>query len=331
MELNDNKKIPITEALIKDLYIDLRKKVNKWSKITSQTPQARMGYVGQHLTSIVTGYPGGKSGARGYDLIIDQSHDKISYAEIKTCYRVDQLGKCLTCGSVVSSLEKSCSFCNSTNIKRNDDSKWLITMLNENDIILTFEPDYYYFVLFEFQDISNPLNNNILTTIWRVKTTNPGFIMCMLDYYFNIRSKSKSKAPFNMWPHMLKYQLTKPVKIYQSIIYEDDSIETLFLNNSNSEEDKLLDFTQYSSSNNLNLSTLHKIYELRHLEIPSKYEKKKKKLLEDIYIRIQKNMSNSDFADLVSYAMYYDRIKPFFGEIPTITLEKIKNIEDINF
>lgn len=62
--------IEASEALIKDLYIDLRAKVNAWSKITQQTPQARMGYVGQHLVSVVTGYPGGKSGARGYDLVI---------------------------------------------------------------------------------------------------------------------------------------------------------------------------------------------------------------------------------------------------------------------
>lgn len=62
--------IEASEALIKDLYIDLRAKVNAWSKITQQTPQARMGYVGQHLVSVVTGYPGGKSGARGYDLCL---------------------------------------------------------------------------------------------------------------------------------------------------------------------------------------------------------------------------------------------------------------------
>lgn len=35
--------IEASEALIKDLYIDLRAKVNAWSKITQQTPQARMG------------------------------------------------------------------------------------------------------------------------------------------------------------------------------------------------------------------------------------------------------------------------------------------------
>lgn len=36
--------IEASEALIKDLYIDLRAKVNAWSKITQQTPQARMGW-----------------------------------------------------------------------------------------------------------------------------------------------------------------------------------------------------------------------------------------------------------------------------------------------
>ena len=76
--------IEASEALIKDLYIDLRAKVNAWSKITQQTPQARMGYVGQHLVSVVTGYPGGKSGARGYDLVIDDER----HGEIKTCSQI---------------------------------------------------------------------------------------------------------------------------------------------------------------------------------------------------------------------------------------------------
>lgn len=105
--------IEASEALIKDLYIDLRAKVNAWSKITQQTPQARMGYVGQHLVSVVTGYPGGKSGARGYDLVIDDER----HGEIKTCYRVDQLGSCNACGAVVSSLETECAVCSSTSIK----------------------------------------------------------------------------------------------------------------------------------------------------------------------------------------------------------------------
>jgi len=38
-----------SEELIKDLFVDLRQKTWKWAIITKQTPQARMGYVGQHL------------------------------------------------------------------------------------------------------------------------------------------------------------------------------------------------------------------------------------------------------------------------------------------
>lgn len=134
--------IEASEALIKDLYIDLRAKVNAWSKITQQTPQARMGYVGQHLVSVVTGYPGGKSGARGYDLVIDDER----HGEIKTCYRVDQLGSCNACGAVVSSLETECAVCSSTSINRKDDSKWsysgstTISVANIKNVIKKYSP-----------------------------------------------------------------------------------------------------------------------------------------------------------------------------------------------
>ena len=56
--MNEEKQriIEIVNRLINDLYLDLRRKVNYWSEITNQTPQARMGYIGQHLVSVVTGY-----------------------------------------------------------------------------------------------------------------------------------------------------------------------------------------------------------------------------------------------------------------------------------
>lgn len=50
----DNEKIELANMLINDLYLDLRRKVNYWSDITKQTPQAKMGYIGQHLVSIVS-------------------------------------------------------------------------------------------------------------------------------------------------------------------------------------------------------------------------------------------------------------------------------------
>lgn len=190
--------IEASEALIKDLYIDLRAKVNAWSKITQQTPQARMGYVGQHLVSVVTGYPGGKSGARGYDLVIDDER----HGEIKTCYRVDQLGSCNACGAVVSSLETECAVCRSTSINRKDDSKWLIAIRNNDEFAKLLDPYRYYFVLFEFESIYDSNNNDIIASIWEVDPKSKGFAYCMIDYYLNIRSQSTSKAPFNMWPHV---------------------------------------------------------------------------------------------------------------------------------
>lgn len=206
--------IEASEALIKDLYIDLRAKVNAWSKITQQTPQARMGYVGQHLVSVVTGYPGGKSGARGYDLVIDDER----HGEIKTCYRVDQLGSCNACGAVVSSLETECAVCRSTSINRKDDSKWLIAIRNNDEFAKLLDPYRYYFVLFEFESIYDSNNNDIIASIWEVDPKSKGFAYCMIDYYLNIRSQSTSKAPFNMWPHMLKFALTEPTLIYRSKI-----------------------------------------------------------------------------------------------------------------
>lgn len=209
-----------SEQLIKDLYIELRKRVNLWADITKQTPQARMGYVGQHLTSVVTGFPGGKSGARGYDIILNYS--PLEYGEIKTCYRVDQLGTCNNCNSVVSSIEKSCSVCNSTNIKRNDDSKWLISIKDEQDLKKCFLPKYYYFVLFEYENIHDKNNLNIQASIWQVDSQNIGFKYCLIDYYYNI----KGTAPLNIWPYQLKFHLFNPQLIYRSIIKEDDSIDT---------------------------------------------------------------------------------------------------------
>lgn len=248
--------IEASEALIKDLYIDLRAKVNAWSKITQQTPQARMGYVGQHLVSVVTGYPGGKSGARGYDLVIDDER----HGEIKTCYRVDQLGSCNACGAVVSSLETECAVCRSTSINRKDDSKWLIAIRNNDEFAKLLDPYRYYFVLFEFESIYDSNNNDIIASIWEVDPKSKGFAYCMIDYYLNIRSQSTSKAPFNMWPHMLKFALTEPTLIYRSKITNDGNIITdVFPSKNNTYSDVLLPLSSYSGSTTISVANIKNV------------------------------------------------------------------------
>lgn len=210
-----------SEKLIGDLYIDLRRQVNAWAAVTQQTSQARMGYVGQHLTSVVTGFPGGKSGARGRDLVLPNGE----YAEIKTCYRVDQLGRCGACGAPAASVETACPDCGSADIKRNDDSKWLIGIRHDDEFAHILEPRAYYLVLFEFVDLQAP--DAIRSSIWEVDPKLPGFAYCMVDYRLNIQAKSRSRASFNLWPYRLKFDLMRPTLIYRSIISTaSDSVDT---------------------------------------------------------------------------------------------------------
>ncbi len=315
--------IEASEQLIKDLYISLRHEINEWSKITCQTPQARMGYIGQHLVSVVTGYPGGKSGARGYDLIMGNDE----YGEIKTCYRVDQLGECADCGAVVSSLEKECSVCKSQNIIRKDDSKWLIGIRHEQEFSEILDPKRYYFVLFEFEDINDINNDNIVASIWEVDPKTRGFALCMIDYYLNIREKSKSKAPFNMWPHSLKFALTNPKLIYKSIIKGDGTIDTVVFPTKNNEYvDNLLSLPSYSSATTLTVNCLCDA--IKQVSPDYKIKKNKKQLLLSFEeIRKDKGISNPVLCDLLANAIYLPTIKDKTDKLPPRLLEYYNNLK----
>lgn len=301
-----------SEALIKDLYIDLRAKVNAWSEITNQTPQARMGYIGQHLVSVVTGFPGGKSGARGYDLILNDG----AYGEIKTCYRVDQLGSCRNCGAVVSSLETVCAACGSKNIDRKDDSKWLISLRNDTEFAEVIAPQTYYFVLFEFADLSDPSNNDIEATIWEVDPLNKGFGFCMVDYYLNIRAKSKSKAPFNMWPHSIKFLLTKPKLIYKALIKNSGIIETIvFPAFGNGYPEELKPLTEYYRKDTITVQAVQRvIFRLTGKRYSNADKFTCLEFLEEI--RRKESIPNDIICDLFAEEIYLPLIEPVKAEIP---------------
>ncbi len=316
--------VEASEQLIKDLYINLRNEVNAWSKITMQTPQARMGYIGQHLVSVVTGYPGGKSGARGYDLVIDEHR----YGEIKTCYRVDQLGSCIDCGAVVSSLEAQCSVCKSTNLLRKDDSKWLISIRHDDEFSKILDPYRYYFVLFEFEELNNATNNTIVASIWEVNPQEKGFAFCMIDYYLNIRSKSDSKAPFNMWPHQLKFSLTNPKLIYRSYIKENGKIETtIFPSLNNQVITELLTLNTYSSTQTITSKVAKNV--LLRLNPKAKTSKKNKTdlLLEIEYLRQSNNISNLELCNLFAEEIYLPRITPYKSKLPKHLKENFAELQ----
>jgi len=302
--------VAASEHLIFDLYIDLRRRVNSWASITHQTAQARMGYVGQHLVSTVTGYRGGRSGARGKDLILPD--DK--YAEIKTCYRVDQLGKCNNCNARVASSELSCPECGSKNLQRNDDSKWLIGIRHDQEFSSILEPKCYYLVLFEFTDLNSP--DTIQSSIWQVESNVPGFALCMIDYYKNIRSASKSKAPFNLWPYKLKFDVMRPLLIYRSHITKDDSVITrLFPGRDKPLLHRLRPLRKYSRSSNLKKEKILQFAEYMRCSVDS--SSNKAKLLGGIQDFIDKTqLSPHMVADNLARALYQSDIQAHTSALP---------------
>ena len=300
-----------SEKLISDLYIDLRNRVSKWASITHQTAQARMGYVGQHLASVVTGFPGGKSGARGHDLLLPDGE----FAEIKTCYRVDQLGKCNACNASIASIEPECSKCGSTDIKRNDDSKWLIGIRNDEEFAGILEPKSYYLVLFEFVDLASP--DTIRSSIWEVDPKLPGFTYCMVDYRLNIQAKSSSKAPFNLWPYSLKFCLMRPLLIYRSTIsLAENSIRTeIFPRRGRAQLHGLEPLANYSKSSNLTLDKIRVLARL--LGIDAQPPNKKRDFLEFIQNQIDdRGIPPAVVADKAAAALYLQDIEIHIPSLP---------------
>lgn len=299
-----------SEQLIKDLYIELRKKIGVWASVTKQTAQARMGYIGQHLVSVVTGYPGGRSGARGKDLVLPNNE----FAEIKTCYRVDQLGKCNSCNSRVSALELECPNCESEDIKRNDDSKWLIGIQHDEEFAEILKPKYYYLVLFDFTDLAKP--DTIRASIWRVDSLAPGFAYCLIDYYKNIKVASKSGAPFNLWPFSLKFELMRPLLIYQSFIMPNNTIKTrVFPGVHPSEHHPLSPLPNFSKSTNLTVDKIREFGGLLGLHLPE--VGKKLALLEAACAEISvRKIPFDPVVDALARTLYRAEVAPHLAGLP---------------
>jgi len=297
--------IEASEQLIRDLYLDLRVRIRKWATLTKQTAQARMGYVGQHLVSVATGCPGGKSGARGHDLILPSG----AHAEIKTCYRVDQLGQCNACKAGLAPMETQCSECGSSDVTRRDDSKWLIGIRNADEFEKLTDPALYYLVLFEFTDFLKP--DTISASIWSVDPQTPGFILCMIDYYLTIRANSKSGAPFNLWPHSFKFELMRPVRIYNSIIRPDDTIDTrLFPGRDTPQPQGLKSLLLHASSQALALDVAVAVSAKLGLPAPKAGTKKLALLTLMEAHRQRDKIGAGVLCDLFTRALYVPRITP---------------------
>lgn len=214
------------ENLLRDFLYEViysqRTVMQKWSGITNQTPNLKIGYPGQHLASLITGVRGTGTGARGDDL-----EDK---SEVKSCSRVDQADKCKDCGNNVLRSQSECPVCKSKSIKRNNDSKWLIGIRNDSELDMYLNKiPRMLFILSDYPEFERGNFDKIQFTtyeIWNQSGRAKNFRTILKNYYekiylpklANIASSSGSIAPLNFWPYHYAFYMSNPIKTFHATI-----------------------------------------------------------------------------------------------------------------
>lgn len=218
--INDN--LSKIRSFIKDIIISPRHALTQWATITNQTPAIKIGYIGQHLASLVTGIPGTGSGARGDDLV--------DGSEVKSCNKVDQVDKCKECGSRVLRIENKCSFCGSSNIKRRDDSKWLFSVRDEHELnqyltmnrIVLLLMDYPRFDIGDYRDIRITVFE-LYPSEDRMKVFNELITNHYRNIYLPKITETGKANPMNLHPWSFQFYKCNPIKIFECVINNIDT------------------------------------------------------------------------------------------------------------
>lgn len=221
--LRDNKRQITT--LLDELVLQPRLNAIKWAEITKQTPNIKIGYPGQHLASLITGMKGERTGARGKDLV--------DGSEVKSCSRIDQLDKCLKCGAAVARIESQCPECDSKNIKRNNDSKWLIGVRSEDELdLLLNKVPRFVFIIGDYCNFDSGDFESLRIQafeIWPQHPRHKHFRTLLENYYHNIYlehikvAPTKTPAPKNFWPYSYQFYMCNPIPTFRCTISKANS------------------------------------------------------------------------------------------------------------
>ena len=205
------------KQIIYDMIVSPIQIYSKWAKKTNQTEHPASGYAAQHIVSLLINEKGTKSAGRGLDIE--------SGSEIKTCSRVGQTDNCKKCKARVYKTENKCSKCNSANIQRKQDSKWLFAIHNNEDIdklcknerILLFLEDYPEFDNGNFKKVKLQLFE-----IYPNMERHKNFRNIIQQYYDEIYSVNKQKgkrpAPKNFWPYKYEFYMCLPILTFSAVI-----------------------------------------------------------------------------------------------------------------
>ena len=216
--LRDNN-ISNIKKMLTELILHPRRDLAKWADFTKQTPNIKIGYPGQHLASLVTGVEGARSGARGHDLC--------DGSEVKSCSRVDQLDKCNDCKAAVARIEAECPECQSTDIKRNNDSKWLLAVKSDEELaVLLDEVPRIVFIISDYPNFEDEDWETIQFQVFEIWPQHPRHIhfRALMENYFRQiylahikKDPRKTPAPKNFWPYSFQFFMCNPVRIFHSI------------------------------------------------------------------------------------------------------------------
>lgn len=205
--------ISVIKKLIQDIYVNYRANLLTWAEVTKQTPIVDPEYLSMHLVSIFTGIPGTGTAARGFDLS--------DGAEVKSCSRAEQLGKCKQCGSPVTALEDVCGNCGSTDILRKFDSHWIFSLRTGQEVDALLSTPMIYLVLIDYEDIET--RDTIRIRIWALDPTDDFVQVFFRDHYFKEFyegriERGETPAPCNLHPEKPLTKFLKPKVLFQARI-----------------------------------------------------------------------------------------------------------------
>lgn len=207
---------------INDIIITPRQALLYWAGITNQTPAAKIGYIGQHMASLITGVSGTRSGARGDDLA--------DGTEVKSCNKIDQADKCNNCGIRVMRHDSTCPNCGSNNIDRKDDSKWLFSVRDEYELNQYHNLDRILLLLMDYPGFDNNDFSDIRISAFEIypKEERMRVFNELLDnHYWNIyRPKANEGGktnPMNFHPWSFQFYKCNPLLVFQCLIKNIDT------------------------------------------------------------------------------------------------------------
>lgn len=215
---------------IEEVIISPKSTLKAWSQITKQTPAVKLGYIGQHLASLVTGVPGTGSGARGDDLA--------DGSEVKSCNKIDQADKCKNCKHRVMRYEEVCPYCGSTEIERKEDSKWLFSVRSEEELqqyltmsrIVLLLMDYPNFEANDYKDIRISVYE-IYPQEERMKV----FGELLSNHYHNIylpKLNDNAKTnPMNLHPFSYQFYKCNPINTFTCVIKDIETAPIINIQN----------------------------------------------------------------------------------------------------